>query len=51
VEQLGAGSGTEGVQALLQPVFEFIWTHAWRLARRTQQGTDRLEPEAEHEKD
>jgi len=50
VEQLGAGSGTEGVQASPKLVFEFIWTHGWRLARRTQQGTNRLEPEAEHEK-
>jgi hypothetical protein len=28
-EQFGAGSPPEGVQALLQPALEFIWTHAW----------------------
>jgi hypothetical protein len=49
-EQFGAGSPPEGVQALLQPALEFIWTHAWRLVRHTQLGADRLQPKAGHEK-
>jgi hypothetical protein len=34
VEQLGAGRGAEGVQALPEPALEFVWTHGWRLAAR-----------------
>jgi hypothetical protein len=35
VEELGAGSGTEGVQALLESALEFIGTHSTRLRSRT----------------
>ena len=31
VEQFGAGSGTEGVQALSESALEFIGSHGWRL--------------------
>ena len=34
VEQLGAGSGAEGVEMGLEPPFEFIRTHGRRLAAR-----------------
>jgi hypothetical protein len=35
VEQLGAGSGTEGVKAFPDPAFELIGSHDGRLRRRT----------------
>jgi len=35
VEQLGAGSRTEGVQTLLQSAFEFVGSHGRRLRRST----------------
>ena len=35
VEQLGAGSRTEGVQALPEAALELIGTHGRRLRRRT----------------
>jgi hypothetical protein len=50
VKQLGALSRPESVEARPQSALEFIGTHAWRLARGTQQGTDCLQPEAGHEK-
>jgi hypothetical protein len=31
VEELGAGSGAEGVQTLLESALEVIWTHGRRL--------------------
>jgi hypothetical protein len=34
VEQLGAGSGTEGVEALSKLALEFIWPHGLSLRRR-----------------
>jgi hypothetical protein len=35
VEQLGAGSGTESVQALMYPALKFVGSHGRRLRRRT----------------
>jgi hypothetical protein len=35
VEQLGAGSGAEGVEALSDTTFELIGSHDGRLRRRT----------------
>jgi hypothetical protein len=31
VEQLGAGSGIEGVEAFSDSAFELVWTHGWRF--------------------
>jgi hypothetical protein len=32
VEQLGAGTGSEGVEAMPHSMFQFIWTHGRRVA-------------------
>jgi hypothetical protein len=48
VEQLCARSATEGVETIPKPPLKLVGSHG-RLASRTQQGTDRLEQEAERE--
>jgi hypothetical protein len=35
VEQFGAGSGAEGVEALTYPALKFVGSHGRRLRRRT----------------
>jgi len=34
VEQLGAGSGTEGVEPFAERAFQLVWPHVRRLRRR-----------------